>query len=185
MSDNKVAIIEVSADSLFFVLLGDKNIMENIAKELQESESENYIKYVTAKIGEPVINKYEELLKTINSVDSLNDLESIDSKNVNYIEINDGVESAQCYTCAEGYSNQLYTLMTLTKTSNQHVLSYPKLELAEDDNPDCLIKQWIKNKMKKVPSGILKNTKVIASVGNKENILVVATKANKQKSTQK
>ena len=75
--------------------------------------------------------------------------------------------------------------MTLAKANNRHVLSYPKLELAEDNNPDYVIEQWIKKKMKKVPSGILKNTKVIASVGNKENILVVATKANKQKPTQK
>jgi hypothetical protein len=164
MADNQVTIIEVTADFLMLVILGEKKLINEFISDLNQI---NDIKYIAVKISDPIADKCYEL--------------NNENLNLNYI-IDDGVESAQCYTYADGHDKNTYMIMTITTLNNINILSYPKFELDDDcDDPENIIIQWFKSTIKKVPYGIKKNIKLITIVGIESNILVISTQLKSKK----
>ena len=70
--------------------------------------------------------------------------------------------------------------MTLTENDCSYTLGYPKFDLGDEEDPETLVEDWFKKKIKKVPNGVKKNIKYITVVGTNTNILVVATKLKKK-----
>lgn len=170
-NDNQVTIIEIPADYLCLVILGDKVTIDNLVDELEKTNNTQTVKYISIKISEPIANKCHELTKFLNK--------GIDieiSNETKIVLLDDGVESAQCYTYAEGYNNQLHMLMIMSEEENSYILGFPKFELGEEEDPEILIEKWFKKKINKLPSGIKRNMKIITVVGSSSNILVIATK---------
>lgn len=171
--DNQVTVIEITADLLYLIVLGDLTSIEKFINDIKKNNPSDTTEYMPVKIDNPSANKCHDIMSDIN--------DNMMSKTV---IIDDGVESAQCYTYAEGYNNQLYMIMTLNKIDEQekYLLSYPKFELVDDGDPDEIVENWFKKKVKKIPKGIKKNMKLITVVGTNANILVIATKlSNKTK----
>lgn len=182
--DNQVTIIEIIADYMCLVTISDKLTIDNLIDDLndnnvvdQTSNIQNeLIKYISIKIDEPIANKCYDLMNQYN--------DDLDKNKLITVISDDGVESAQCYTYAEGYNNQLYMLMTLTSNKNkdQYTLGFPKFDLNDDEEPETLVEEWFKKKIKKIPLGLKKNMKMITVVGSNANILVLASKIiNKKK----
>lgn len=163
-TDNQMAVIEITADYLCFVVLGDKKTIDNIVDDMP---SDNIVKYISVKIDCPSAKKCHEIALELN--------------NGKDIIIDDGVETAQCYTYAEGYDNQLYMLMCITEHNDYYTLSYPKFELGDEEDPEILIEDWFRKQIGRIPHGLKKNMKLITVVGTDTNILVVATRINKKK----
>ena len=139
--------------------MGEKRLIDELINEFSKKNYDNNIKYIAVKISEPVADKLYEI-----------------NKNEEYI-IDDGIESAQCYTYAEGYDKNLYMIMSIKKQGNINMLGYPKFEISEeDDDPEDIVLNWIKSNTNKIPNGIKKNIKLITVVGIDSNILVVSTK---------
>lgn len=162
--DNQVTIIEITADYLYLIILGDKSTIDDLVNDIKVSNPTDSTKYISVKIDNPAANKSFELTNVLNKD----------------VIVADGVETAQCYTFAEGYNNQSYMLMTVQEDNNTYVLGYPKFNLDEED-PEIIIENWFKKKIKNIPNGIKKNMKSITVVGIETNILVMATKIKKKK----
>lgn len=169
--DNQVTIIEITADYLCLVIIGDKITIDELITNIKEFGSTDAVEYIALKIDTPIANKCVELSKNL----------EID------ITPDDGVESAQCYTYAEGYNDQSYMLMCIKEENDKghKKLTYPKFELGDEEYPEVIIENWFKKKVSKLPSGIKKNLKPITIVGSKSNILVVSTKIKHKKSKDK
>lgn len=181
--DNQVPVIEITADYLCLVVLGDKSSVENLIYDMKNtcsSENSNNIQYIAVKIDYPSANKCYELTKSLNNVI---DIEESDITKIKNVIMDDGVETAQCYTYAEGYHSQLYMLMNITEQDNSYILGYPKFELSDEEDPEILVEEWFKKKLKKLPTGLRKNMKLITVVGANTNILVIATKINNKRKT--
>lgn len=171
--DNQVTVIEITADYLCLVVLGDKITIEDLITDIKLENPSDPTQYIAVKIDNPTANKCAELSEL---------KELYKSKNV---VLDDGIETAQCYTYAEGYNNQSYMLMNITEEDSKYVLGYPKFELGDEEDPEIIIEGWFKKKVKRLPSGIKKNMKLITVVGPETNILVIATKIkNKRKKQQ-
>jgi hypothetical protein len=72
-------------------------------------------------------------------------------------------------------------LMSITEQDNSYILGYPKFELSDEEDPEILVEEWFKKKVRKLPTGLKKNMKLITVVGSNTNILVIATKINNKK----
>jgi hypothetical protein len=174
--ENNINIIEITADYLYIIILGDKSSIDELIYDMQSNDKIEDVQYISVKIDNPSANKCDELIKNII-------LDDNNIKSFKNIILDDGIETAQCYTYAEGYNNQLYMLMILTKNnnSNNYILGFPKFNLNDDDDPEILIENWFRKKIKRIPTGLKKNFKLITIVGKNTNILVIATKIYKKK----
>lgn len=173
-SDNQVTIIEITADYLCLIVLGDKPTIEDLIDDIKSTNLETTTQHIAVKIDNPIANKCFELGEFLNK----------DKNKFKHVILDDGVETAQCYTYAEGYHSQSYMLMSVNEDDNNYILGFPKFELGDEEDPEIIIEDWFKKKIKKLPSGIKKNMKLITVVGPQTNILVIATKIkNKKKST--
>ena len=169
--DNQVTIIEITADYLCLVVLGDKTTIEDLVEDIKSSGSSDSDQYIAVKIDDPTASKCHELSCTLTNV----------SASEKPVTIDDGVEAAQCYTYAEGYHSQSYMLMSVHEENNSFVLGYPKFDLGDEEYPETIIENWFKKRVKRMPSGIKKNMKPIQVVGVNSNILVIATKIKNKK----
>lgn len=169
--DNQVTIIEITADYLCLVVLGDKLTIDELIEDIVLTNPTDTTKYLAVKIDNPTANKCLELS------DSLN----INKQKIKKVVPDDGIETAQCYTYAEGYHCETYMLMIVLEEDDKYVLGYPKFELGDEEDPEIIIEGWFKKKIKRLPGGIKKNMKLITVVGPQTNILVIATKIKNKK----
>lgn len=169
--DNQVTIIEIPADYLCLVVLGDKGTIDELITNMKSENPTDTTHHIAVKIDDPSASKCSELYTSLNEEDT---------KKKNVI-IDDGVETAQCYTYGEGYGSQTYMLMHVHEENDKYIFGYPKFELEDGEDPEIIIEKWFKRKVKKLPSGIKRNMKLITVAGNKSNILVIATKIKNKK----
>jgi hypothetical protein len=160
-----MTIIEINADYLCLVILGDKTTIDELVSDIKEVNPSDPTEYMSVKIDNPIANKCFELSQ-------------LSGKN---IVADDGAEKAQCYTYADGYHSQLYMLMSVQEDNSVFKLGYPTFDLGDEEFPEMIIENWFKKRVKKMPSGIKKNMKPINIVGVRSNILVVATKIKNKK----
>ena len=202
MSNEEVTM--VAADYMYLVLLGKSRTIEKIAMKLNEDMNMNNRKiYVSVDINTqvdylPETKIFQNLLrkKNIGSViidvddclsqseqddESYQDLygsfhsesESIDKK---YFMMGEGVETAQCYTCGEGYVD-VHMLIEIEEKDNSFVITYPILTLDDEANPDDLIESWIiTNDISNIANNL--NTRLVNMVGTEHDILVFAAHVN-------
>lgn len=161
MDNNNITIIEISADAIYLVAVGDKKSMDKLACDLNKKSTGN-ISYITQKLDVPIASKCADL------IDSLNTNVSADA----------GVEIAQCYTYADGHDCKNYMLMELHDIGNkkEYKVTYPKLMLENDCDPEKVILNWFKKNLSDIPKGIKKTLVPITLVGANDEILVFSAK---------
>lgn len=109
--------------------------------------------------------------------------------NKKYVMPDEGVETAQCLTFADVSCNEsiiakrktninnLMMLMVMIDTDSHYKLSFPILQLDEEENPDKLISKWLKDH--KLEDLVRELTiRPINIVGNDHDILVFAAFIN-------
>ena len=123
----------------------------------------------------------------------MNDKKEISEQDIDvnkkYVTPDEGVETAQCLTYADlscndatiskrktGINN-LMMLMVMVDTDSHYKLSFPILQLDEEENPDKLISKWLKDH--KLEELVVELTiRPINIVGNDHDILVFAAFVN-------
>ncbi len=95
------------------------------------------------------------------------------------IDLDEGIETAQCLTYAEGYKNY-YMLLEIIHEPDHFRLTYPILQLDEEVNPEELISSWIiKNNISNIAKDL--TIKPVNIVGKVHDILVFAACINSDK----
>ena len=172
--DNQVRIIEITADYLCLIVLSDKMTIDDLIDDIKVVSQNDSTHYVAVKIDNPIANKCFELSEILNK----------DKQKIKTVVLDDGIETAQCYTYAEGYHNQSYMLMNVQEDDSKYILGFPKFELGDEEDPEIIVEGWFKKRVNRLPSGIKKNMKLITVVGPQTNILVIATKIKNKKKKQ-
>jgi len=158
------------ADSLFLIIVGKKDIMDNLLKELKGYATEQY---VISELFYPSANMSLDLMKALNKVD---DISLLDSSTQKPVIVDDGVEFAQGHICADDdYAEDNYMLQIVSDCGDYYLLSYPKFDIDEDDSPYDKIEEWFRTNTKKNPDKLRKNTKLLTLTGKNANILAMAT----------
>ena len=94
--------------------------------------------------------------------------------------LDEGIETAQCLTYAEGYKN-FYMLLEIIHEPTHFRLTFPILQLDEEVNPDELISTWIiKNNISNIAKDL--TVKPVNIVGIEHDILVFAACINNDNS---
>jgi hypothetical protein len=190
MSNDEVTT--VAADFMYLVILGDSDIIDNIATEMNKEATNNNTNKIYKSIDIDIqvdylpetpefqdilmsdVNKRIELQlpRSIQSSDS-DDLQN--SKK--YFVMGEGVETAQCYTCGEGYVN-VNMLIEIEAKSEHFTITYPVLNLDDEVNPEDLISSWIiNNNISHVADNL--HIRLVNMVGTNHDILVFAAFVNK------
>jgi len=170
MNDNMI-----KTNYLFFIIVGKKNIIEQLVLLLNNSN--NNQQFISAPILYPSSKTSIELMQKLNNIKDINLLDSDTHKPV---ILDDGVEYSQAYICAnDNYTNEHHFLQVIIDAKNYFLLSFPKFELNEDDNPENIIEDWLKSKLKKISSSFKKTIKLITVTGIKSNILVMSGELKK------
>ena len=169
----------IKADTLFLIVIGQKNIIEQLINNINKSPSSSGSeeKFILTKINCPSAHRSIELMKELNGIEESDMLNSTLQK---VVLIDDGMEFAQGHLCAEGdYDDNYYMLQVLIENKDHYLLSFLKFPLDEDDNPENIIEDWFKKKLGKIPNSIKKSIKLITVAGSKSNILVISAELKK------
>jgi hypothetical protein len=97
--------------------------------------------------------------------------------NKKYFVMGEGVETAQCYTCGEGYVNAHMLIEIEERDENFNIL-FPVLNLDDEVNPEELITSWVVgNNISHVADNL--STRLVNMVGTEHDILVFAAYVNR------
>jgi len=174
MSNKKCTIIEIVADYIFFVMTGTQLEIEDYCKTLKNKYNDKNIDYISLRIDVPISFSCDKL-----------------EKKYGEILIENGSESAQSYAFAqdsyiiknktESYESMFNTkrthmLMILEKDGKYKRLKFPKLELHDQDDPEEVVLDWVKQFGGHIPKSLKKTIKPISIVGYNDDILVYTAK---------
>jgi hypothetical protein len=175
MSNKKYTIIEIVADYIYFVITGTQNEIEDYCKIL--SKKQPSYEFISMRIDIPISFAIENL-----------------ENKYGPITIENGSESAQSYAFAqESYiiknKNDLFESMFNTKRThmlmilennydnqNSKKIKFPKLELHDQDDPEEVVLEWVKESSGYIPKTLKKTIKPISIVGYNDDILVYTAK---------
>lgn len=152
---NDITVIEVTANIIYLIFVGDEASIEKLIKSLTNNKTD--IKYFSIKIDIPIAEKCYEISNELNK----------------QIFIDLGIEVAQCYTYAEGFNKNNYIILTL---NNNNIISYPKIEVKENNNVEKIIYAWLNKNLINIPKSIKETLKPLTIVGNNDNIIVFIAK---------
>ena len=174
MSNKKCTIIEIVADYIYFVMTGTQFEIEDYCKILKNKYNNDSIDFISMRIDIPISFSCDKL-----------------EKENGEIIIENGTESAQSYAFAqdsyivknktETYDSMFnnrrtHMLMILEKDGNTRKLKFPKLELHDQDDPEEVVLDWVKEFGGNIPKSLKKTIKPISIVGYNDDILVYTAK---------
>jgi hypothetical protein len=174
MSNKKCTIIEIVADYIYFVMTGTQIEIEEYCKILKNNYDDKNIEYISLRIDIPISFSCDKL-----------------EKKYGEILIENGSESAQSYAFAQdsyiiknrndSYESMFNTkrthmLMILENDGKYKRLHFPKLELHDQDDPEEVVLDWVKQFGGYIPKTLKKTIKPISIVGYNDDILVYTAK---------
>lgn len=164
MNDNSVPVIEVSANYIYLIILGDKKGVTKLVEDLNKNVGKISTTYYATKIDIPLAQEcYDNVVPLLGK-----DVGSSMS-----IAMADGAEVAQCYTLAHG-KNYHPDLHMVTMLEQDVLFGFPKFDLANESDPEKIIIGWFNRNALYVPKGIKKSMEPITVVGQNNDILIVA-----------
>lgn len=174
MKKNKINkntnVIEIIAEFIYLVIIGDKATLKNFALNLKKNINDTNIQFIITRLDVPILFEYDKIIEN--------------SKKI--LKIDNSIESAQSYA----YAQESFILTKERKISNKNnntkenymlmmiendVLRFPKIDLVEED-PEKMIMDWIKKYNGYVPDIIKHTIKPLSLVGLDDEILVYSAK---------
>jgi hypothetical protein len=169
-SEKKTSIIEIMAEYIYLVIIGEKNDLKQIVDYLKNNVYDDTKKFIITRLDIPILFEYDKIIKNVKKE----------------LIIDNGIESAQSYA----YAQEPFILPRINKkkifkmdhTENymlmmvdDNILRFPRIELTEED-PEKMILDWIKKHIGFVPEKFMKTIKPLSLVGFDDEILVYSGK---------
>jgi hypothetical protein len=135
-------ITVITADYMYLVIIASSSKLEDIIYELNFGSPRNKkYKYLSIGIDFPCacIN-HSDIYNLFCNDTSQTPLKLSDK----CIKFEEGVESAQTLTFAEGYNKFHNILLEIEETETEILIRFPKLNLDDETEPEKLISTWIK-----------------------------------------
>jgi hypothetical protein len=169
-SNKNTNIIEIIAEYIYLVIIGDKATLKNFAINLKKNINNNDINFIITRLDIPILFEYDNITQNTKKI----------------LKLDNSIESAQSYA----YAQESFILTKEKKITNKKhnnkdnymlmmiendILRFPKIDLVEED-PEKMIMDWIKKYNGFVPD-IMKHTiKPLSLVGLDDEILVYSAK---------
>lgn len=159
----------IVGDYIYLVCIGNLKVIDKIIKKMNaETKGTTYIKH---NLGTPCIDMIDD-----NIIQQMLQQKNEDVKK--HIVFDDGIEKAHCYIYADADDNQkasknLWMLMTITENKTNIKISYPILQVDDEENSEKIINKWLTtNKLNEFIDTIA--VRWISIVGKSNDILVFA-----------
>jgi hypothetical protein len=199
MSNEEVTT--VAADYMYLVILGDVDIIEDIVCAMNENaqnKKSNKL-YVSSDVDTqidylPETTKFQRILdinieqrriellqysddmKISNNYEFEYNEKADETSHRKYFVMGEGIETAQCYTCGEEYTNARM-LIEIEERDEHFTITFPILNLDDEVNPEDLITAWVvDNNIAHVADNL--SIRLVNMVGTDHDILVFAAYVN-------
>lgn len=159
-------VIEVYADFIYYIPVGDKEKIDLIRDTLKDADVEKYVEYLSLKTIIPLAYQKELL----------------EEKRKHPIRLDPIVEEAQARTFAHHDVRDSYMLICLKYIDNSYILTPPRFVMIDGNDPEKgLIKEFSRLSKQKLDSILSGTIKPIAIIGlKKDTILYVSKLTNKK-----
>jgi hypothetical protein len=170
-SEKNTSIVEIMAEYMYLVIIGEKNALKDFANNLKNHICDEKKKFIITRLDIPVLFEYDKIQKNIKKE----------------LMVDIGIESAQSYA----YAQEPFILprqnkkkvLKMDHTENfmlmvidDDILRFPKIDLTEED-PEKMIIDWMKKyNGGTVPEKFIKTIKPLSLVGFDDDILVYSGK---------
>jgi len=170
-SEKSASIVEIMAEYMYLVIIGEKNDLKDFVNNLKSNVFDEKKKFIITRLDIPILFEYDKIRKNAKKE----------------LIVDMGIESAQSYAYAQepfilprsNKKKQLkmdhtenYMLMII----DDNILRFPKIDLTEED-PEKMIIDWIKKyNGGAVPEKFIKTIKPLSLVGFDDEILVYSGK---------
>lgn len=159
MGNNNV--IEVYADYIYYLPIGNKEKIDFIKNTLLNANVESHIEYLCLETIIPLAS-HKDILEKSRSI----------SIKLDYI-----VEEAQAYAFAHYELRDSYMLICLKATDNRYILTPPRFILMDGDDPKKGLQKEFSRLSKQKLDHMIENTiKPIAIIGKKKDTLLFVSK---------
>ena len=163
-------IIEIIAEYIYLVIIGNKTTLKNFALNLKKNINNNNINFIITRLDIPILFEYDTIIKNTKKI----------------LKLDNSIESAQSYA----YAQESFILTKERKITNKKsintdnymlmmieddILRFPKIDLIEED-PEKMIIDWIKKYNGHVPDIIKHTIKPLSLIGLDDEILVYSAK---------
>lgn len=154
-------VIEVYADFIYHVPIGDKNKIEQIKDILTDANVEKYIEYLSLKSIIPLASHKEILEKKRNQV----------------IRLDPIVEEAQAHVFAYYDIPDSYMLVQLKYIDDSYILTFPRFVMIDGNNPQKgLLKEFSRLSKHRLDAILYNTVKLIAVIGSKKDSVLYVSK---------
>lgn len=167
--NKKQTVIEICADYIYFVIIGQQNKLNNFMNKIKEQTQDQTKKFIMTRLDIPILFSYDDIKK-----------DNIDIK-----IIDNGIESAQSYAFAQEqfifpiqnkkFIHEDNTNYHMLMMIDDNILRFPKIDLIDED-PEQVIHEWIIKYYGSIPDDIKKSIKPLSLVGFNNEILVYTAK---------
>lgn len=159
-------VIEVYADYIYYLPIGDKEKIDYIKNTLVNANIEKYVEYLSLRTIIPLASHKE----------------IIEKKRQLSIRLDPIVEEAQAYAFAHHDLRDSYMLVCLKYIDNSYILTPPRFVMIDGNDPERgLMKEFSRLSNQKLDSMLANTIKPIAIIGSKRDaILYVSKLTNKR-----
>ena len=153
-------VIEVYADFIYYIPIGNKEAIDHIKSVLSEENVETYVEYLSLRALLPLAS-HKEILEQNRLCD---------------IKMDNIVEEAQAHAYGSCENRDSYMLMCLKFIDNEYILTPPRYIMTDGDDPEgALSKEFSRLSRHKLDTLLINTVKPIAIIGiNKDAILYVS-----------
>lgn len=156
--------IEVYADYIYYVPVGDKDIIEHVKDTLMNASIEKSIEYLSIKTIVPIAI-YKESMETKRNI---------------IIKLDPIVEEVQAYVYAAHESPSSHMLICLKYIDGVYILTQPRYIMVDGNDPEKgIYKEFSRLSNKKLDNLLLNKIKPIAIINkSKDTILYISKLVN-------
>lgn len=113
-------IIEIYADYIYYIIIGEKKMVNNIMTILANEKVDNYVEYISVKANVPLAIHKENIEKLKNIVITLDPI----------------VEEAHAKAYSLCDMKTAYMMLYLKKIDNKYILTFPRYIMVDGDDPE-------------------------------------------------
>jgi hypothetical protein len=160
-------VIEVYADYIYYVPIGDKEKIDYIRDTLVAADVEKYVEYLSLKTMIPLACHKEVL----------------ERKRCRSIKLDPIVEEAQAHAFAHHDAHDSYMLACLKFIDNSYILTSPRFVMVDGNDPEKGLNKEFSRLSKHKLDAMLANTiKPIAIIGSKKDAILYVSKLTNKRS---
>ena len=154
-------IIEVYADYIYYLPIGDKEKIDYIKNTLVNADVEKYVEYLSLRTMVPLAY-HKEILEKKKSFS---------------IRLDPIVEEAQAYAFAHYDLRDSYMLVCLKFIDNSYILTPPRFVMIDGNDPEKgLMKEFSRLSKQKLDPMLINTIKPIAIIGSKKDAILYISK---------